>query len=126
MVNKDALKQILDIDPKQGIEILKEFTDMFTANAPLRIDSIRQAISQHEWEKVGQIAHSFKSSCAYVGALTLQEICAKLENTARTQDLPTSLKLGEELASLYPSVRQELHHLVSEFSQDPSEKKSAC
>ena len=74
----DSLKRISQHSRKN---LLKEVLDIFRADSPLLIDSLRSEISKNNLSgELGEIAHKLKGSARNIGAESLAKACQKLEN----------------------------------------------
>jgi CheY-like chemotaxis protein/HPt (histidine-containing phosphotransfer) domain-containing protein len=62
---------------------LAEIATLFLADAPVRVDAIRNAIENGDMQTVHDQAHALKSSAGNVGATELSDRCAELEAMAK-------------------------------------------
>jgi CheY-like chemotaxis protein len=76
----DQLRQLQD---RSGRELVSPIIDRFLAEAPLRIAELRRALAAGDDHKFVFVAHTFKSSCAQLGARRMAEICRDLEMRGR-------------------------------------------
>ena len=80
---------VLDVTVLQGLlgddrEIVREFLFDYRASAQRLAVELRAAGAAGDLRKIGAVAHRLKSSSRAVGALSLGDACAELENAART------------------------------------------
>ncbi|HEY2294982.1 MAG TPA: ATP-binding protein, partial [Thermoanaerobaculia bacterium] len=76
----DQLRQLQD---RSGRELVSPVIDRFLAEAPLRLAELRRALAARDDHNLVFVAHTFKSSCAQLGARQLAEICRDLETRGR-------------------------------------------
>ncbi|PYQ61497.1 MAG: hypothetical protein DMF53_15010 [Acidobacteria bacterium] len=76
----DQLRQLQD---RSGRELVSPIIDRFLAEAPLRLAELRRALAARDDHNLVFVAHTFKSSCARLGAHRLAEICGDLEMRGR-------------------------------------------
>ena len=65
------------------MEILRKVVDLYLASTPMLLQTMREAESGGDAEKLKVAAHSFKSSSANLGALRLADVCTELEALGR-------------------------------------------
>lgn len=72
-----ALEKLKDLDD-DGL-LLREMLTVFCKLSPGSLLKLRQAVQAQEWEEMRREAHSFKSSCANVGAGRLRDLVQRIE-----------------------------------------------
>ncbi|HEY8150356.1 MAG TPA: Hpt domain-containing protein, partial [Vicinamibacteria bacterium] len=55
---------------------------LFLATAPGRLDALAAAVRKADAEAVRSLAHALRSTCGNVGAKTMHDLCAALEERA--------------------------------------------
>jgi CheY-like chemotaxis protein/HPt (histidine-containing phosphotransfer) domain-containing protein len=70
-----------------GTEALREIVESFLQRAPAMLARLRNAASRGDAAELGVVAHGLKGTSATLGASTLSERCAELEQAARAGDL---------------------------------------
>ena len=76
LLDPETIASLQDLgDP----EFVAEVIDIYIADAPPRIETMREAIAEGDAEKLAAAAHALKSSSGNVGATAVCEICADLE-----------------------------------------------
>lgn len=63
--------------------LVERMVGMFLINGPSRLDTASAAVGHGDRDGVERAAHSLRSSAGQIGALQLQECCARLEAGAR-------------------------------------------
>lgn len=79
--------------------------DIFLSDSEARLHSLRQARNAQDAEALRRAAHSFKGSCANMGALPLAELCRQLEDQGRVGDLTLVPALLEQAEQEFAIVR---------------------
>ena len=67
-----------------GPEIVRELLAKYQTSAAQLGNELRDARNANDLRQIGAIAHKLKSGSRSVGALTLGDLCAEVENTCRT------------------------------------------
>ena len=107
------------IDPHPLIEIrsleqngipglLSKAIGKYLEHSSTLMDDLGKAVQQHDADAQFRIAHSLKSSSASMGAVTLAEVCAALENMGRQGKTEDADQIFEEMLPLYISVCETL------------------
>jgi signal transduction histidine kinase/CheY-like chemotaxis protein/ligand-binding sensor domain-containing protein/HPt (histidine-containing phosphotransfer) domain-containing protein len=76
----DQLKELQD---RSGRELVSPIIDRFLAEAPLRLAELRQSLAARDGRNLAFVAHTFKASCAQLGARRMAAICRDLEMRGR-------------------------------------------
>jgi PAS domain S-box-containing protein len=99
------LKEIICSNERdQFIDIIQCYLE----DTPQRFQSIQDAISQENAGRVYLEAHALKSSSAIVGAKTLSQICKKLEDLGRDDNLTDAKSLLSQAMTEYKQVEAAL------------------
>jgi HPt (histidine-containing phosphotransfer) domain-containing protein len=114
-IDVTALAELAAIDGEPGQpNLLAELLDVFRQDAPVRLAAVRTALESGDTDGVRQGAHALKGSCAALGLLHLQELCATLESRGCAGTLAeadrTLVAAEAELDRLRPWLRAELWH----------------
>jgi signal transduction histidine kinase/CheY-like chemotaxis protein/HPt (histidine-containing phosphotransfer) domain-containing protein len=80
-----ALASLQRLDPDGSGGLVRRVLTLFLEGAPQQIARLEEAIRDVDPEKLRQVAHAMKSSCANVGALALAQLYRNLELMAREQ-----------------------------------------
>jgi CheY-like chemotaxis protein/HPt (histidine-containing phosphotransfer) domain-containing protein len=78
-------------------ELLDELLGIFTEDAPVRIEAIRQAIARGNTTELTREAHTLKGALKVIGATTASGLAMALEEASRAGDADSSEKLAKEL-----------------------------
>ncbi|MDQ6751722.1 MAG: PAS domain S-box protein [Actinomycetota bacterium] len=88
--NPDEMLEPAEIDRLRddfSPDAFKDLIDVFLAQARLLIEDLRDAAEQHDGERMRQAAHKLRGSCASLGATTLKNLCAEIEQQAVTNEI---------------------------------------
>ncbi|MDB5941934.1 MAG: response regulator [Ramlibacter sp.] len=75
------LEEFRDYDDEE-LTMTREVIELFTADAPLRLQAIAAAIAAGDAHALGQAAHALRGSAGNVGAIAIQQAAAELEALA--------------------------------------------
>lgn len=103
-----ALEMIRTLPGNRGMEILRKVVDLYLASTPALLQTMREAESGGDAEKLKAAAHSFKSSSANLGALRLAGVCMELESLGRAGSTEGALPLLLQVEEEYRLVRDAL------------------
>lgn len=97
----------LDADGAQGL--LEKVLSLYLSDSRNLVEGILSAAGKGDGEPLRRAAHTLKSSSANVGAINLSELCRKIEEVARSGEIPAAGDpLWEMLEEEYRSVREAL------------------
>jgi two-component system, sensor histidine kinase and response regulator len=103
-----AIEVIRTLPGNRGMEILRKVVELYLASTPTLLQTMREAESGRDPEKLKAAAHSFKSSSANLGALRLADICRELETLGRQGSTEGALPLLMRAEEEYRVVREAL------------------
>jgi two-component system sensor histidine kinase/response regulator len=96
-VDERVLAELVGNDPV----VISEFLHDFHSSATQVAAELKVAYGAGQAAQVGALAHKLKSSACSVGALTLGELCAVMEQAVKSEQI-------EVLASLMPRFEVEM------------------
>lgn len=105
--NLNLLKSVIGSDLKP---ILLSFLEI----TPAVVEKLGLAISNQDAKQVQHQAHTLKGSAANVGALTLPEICLKLEDMGRKGDITQAPDAFSQLQTAYPELAQAIQNYINQ------------
>ncbi|MBI4403396.1 MAG: response regulator [Deltaproteobacteria bacterium] len=108
LLSESTLKSIRAIGDKGEPDFLTEMIDVFLANAPNVIAELRQAVTKNDRLSVTHLAHRLKGFCANLGARSMVNLCAKLEEQKKGLTLEDQKTTIENISALYEEVRTTL------------------
>lgn len=89
-----------------------ELIQVYIADSDPRIEAMKQAYNEKNCNTLGDISHSFKGASGNVSALPLADICYKIEEKAREEDLEGIPSLIASVDDEYQNVRSILLSLI--------------
>lgn len=98
-------------------EFIRELADMMVDDSRTRLENMKQAHQQQDWQALGKEAHSLKGAALNVGAEVLAEMCAEAEKTARYDGNPVSLEAIQAIAAELEFTASELNRVISEMQE---------
>ncbi|MGZ8143027.1 MAG: EAL domain-containing protein [Methylosarcina sp.] len=111
-LNQDALDNLHSLTSSTGENLLYKAVALFKQSAPEELARMREAIIAGEAAKLATLAHHFKSSCANLGAQSLADRAASLENigkeglTAGAEELVSAIE--SRLPALLAALEQKI------------------
>ncbi len=117
--------EVLDAKVWQSLEklagakahvVLDKIVGEYLEDAPERLQAIQSAIATQDAEALRQAAHSFRSSSANLGAVTLSLLCKELENLASAgmSEVP-----AEQLVQVKVEYEKVKTALIKQVSKSP-------
>ncbi|HZU61729.1 MAG TPA: response regulator, partial [Solirubrobacteraceae bacterium] len=106
-----ALQNLRDLG---GVEFLTEVVDVFMADAPALISSLRTSLERGDTEELRRAAHTLKSNGATLGAVAFAKLCHTLEQAAKEGRLDGLSQLVDQIGREYPTLQEALTSLRSE------------
>jgi len=94
--------------------IAKEIFDEFLKEIPTRIDNINKAVKKGDVLELKKKAHTLKGSSANTGAVGLQEIAYKIEQSAADEDLKKAAALIPELEKGFKIIKKKYNMIKGE------------
>ena len=108
MIQYNVLDDIVEMDKGQEESLLKELVSLFQTQTPLQFQKINHGLTNKDATEIGRAAHTLKSSCSYLGAMEMVDICKKLETIQK------GVVSWDEGSALY----QRLQELFATDSED--------
>lgn len=115
-LDMEVIEELLDLGDGGDPELLVDLIRMFLENAPSKLESILDGVSEGDWEKVERAAHSLKSSSGNLGAVDLQD-CADLFQVASRKEAAD--RLEESVAKLskdFSTATDALRDLLKQYA----------
>ena len=97
----------LEADAAPGL--VQGMIQKFFEDAPSSIEKIKQAIEKNDAHAVSLEVHNLKSSCAYLGAFPMRNICLELEHEVHpSANFSKVSSLTKQLEEEYQCVKSNL------------------
>ncbi len=104
-IDRSVLAGLRELQEEGDPDIVTELADLFFANAPAKIESIKEGIAKGDAKAVHIAAHSLKSSSSYLGATRLSALAKELENMGRQGRLDGGSEITAEIEEEYGKVK---------------------
>ena len=78
-IDQDSIKALLELDDGTENSFLKDMISVFFKDAPKLIGQLDDALQKKDSLLFARTAHTLKSTCANLGALTMSKLCEQLE-----------------------------------------------
>jgi PAS domain S-box-containing protein len=97
-----------------GGEFLVEVIDVFLADTPALIESLRSSLERRDTDELRRAAHTLKSNASTLGAATLADLCRGVEHRAKDGRLDGVSQDLAQIEQEYGTVQEALASLRSE------------
>jgi PAS domain S-box-containing protein len=106
-----ALQNLRDLG---GMDFVIEVVDLFLADAPALITSLRSSLERQDTEELRRAAHTLKSNGSTLGATTFATLCRTAEQRAKDGRLDGLSQLVDRIEQEYGTLQETLASLRSE------------
>jgi HPt (histidine-containing phosphotransfer) domain-containing protein len=107
-----VIGEFRQVPGEKGKSLFDELRELYSQNAPSRLNEIRQALTDPA--KLAFHAHALKSMSLNMGARGMVELAQRLEAMGRSGKVDGALELLEQLQSVFERTQKELLALVGE------------
>ena len=117
MPNDEVLDPAVVADLRRAQEaygnpgFIPQLVALFQANAPGKLDRIREAIAAGDAAAIERIAHTLRTNCGMLGAARMADACARMEEAARRADPAAAEAAFREAEAQLPGVLEALSRL---------------
>ncbi len=108
VIDAQILQELKDMAGDDGDEMVAELIDSYLEDAALKPQEIRRAIDRDDAEYLRDSAHALKSLSATIGAVSLAEVCTRLEAIGRSGTTSNACTLLKKLDTEYQRVETAL------------------
>ena len=106
-----ALQNLRDLG---GVDFLAEVVDVFFAEAPALITSLRSSLERQDTDELRRAAHTLKSNGSTLGAAAFAELCRTVEQRAKDGRLDGISQLVDRIGQEYRTLQEALASLRSD------------
>jgi HPt (histidine-containing phosphotransfer) domain-containing protein len=89
-------------------EFLAELIDEFLADAPVQLESLREAVGSADADRARRAAHTLKGTSRTFGADALGLLCQEAESAVGVEEIDASLARVDGIDAEWARVRTEL------------------
>jgi HPt (histidine-containing phosphotransfer) domain-containing protein len=111
-IDKSVWQELRDLD-EGGDSLLMDMAKIFCDTVPKMLEEIRQGIAAGNFEDIGALTHSLKSTAANLGAFKMRDHCEKMEIAAKAGRAPELQKSLPELESETAEALKEITGLLT-------------
>ena len=115
-VEKQILQRLYSEVFNGSYEMFSQVIDIFVAETPTSMRELELQHSKGDLKSVVHIIHTMKSNAAALGATRFEELCAKIETSARTGRIPCFRQWYEELGAEFSVCSEELRETMHEVA----------
>jgi HPt (histidine-containing phosphotransfer) domain-containing protein len=106
--NSAVLLEIKEFIGEEGDDAVQELVETYLAKTPVMITKIADDLRNCDLQNLKSDVHSLKGSSASVGAISIFNMCKKIEEALRAEDKLKVDSLFEELVATFKFVKEEL------------------
>lgn len=110
-IDESAVLTLIDLGKKSGSNLLADLIVLFAEECPAALVGIKSFLESGQLERIPQIAHLMKSSCANLGALAMRDLFAAIEKSKTNPDPVEIRRLLQEAELQYELALEELREL---------------
>ncbi len=113
-VDFTILNEFKELMGEEGAEEVKDLVNLYLVDGPEQLKTLVSSLATGNIETFQRAAHSFKSSCANIGALNLQQLCLQMEEKAIGENLDAGCEtLLKQAQSQFADVQQALTNYLN-------------
>lgn len=110
MIDREAIRKLEELSPA-GANLVADLIAVFADETPIVLADMKRALATGDLTQLKRKAHMLKSSCANLGATTMQQDSEKIELATIAGDRDLLGSLVEALESGFQSSLQELRRI---------------
>src|SRR4051794_17693525 len=100
--------ELFKLQEESAPGLVQGLVDDFFRSVPVSISIMKSALANRDVNVLGMEAHKLKSSCAYLGAAGLRELCIRIEQVASLDGVPEAALLVTRLEADFDQVREQI------------------
>jgi two-component system, sensor histidine kinase len=112
-INMEFFTRQFKMDNVEDLAFITSLTKAFQQNAAQTLSNLQLSIENEDAEQIHKMAHGLKSLCTNVGSGKLTELCIKMEQAGKNNDLSNSQQLLESMKQEYLRALTELNALCA-------------
>ncbi len=111
IIDRAALENLRPHITENGESLLTKAINIFSDSAPKQLKALQKAFEQQEYAKIERVAHSLKSACANLGAMSLTKFAAIIEDSAEQKNI-------QGIAALLTKIQNDLPIVISTLNNE--------
>ncbi len=124
-IDMSVIEEYQMIEKQSGGGFLVKSINKFLDSMDEYIKDMASAIDSNDLEKLRFTAHTFKGSAGFMGAMNLNALCLRMENTAKSGELKDAWKLLEKIKNECAKVRPVLEALINDEGEESQTRTAA-
>jgi CheY-like chemotaxis protein len=101
----EILQQTIGWRQEDDPETFKEIIGIFLETTETRLDSLRAALAQGDWETVKSVSHTMRGTCSSLGIRRMEQLCQALEEAAASSHPIQAKAFVSELDNQFMRVK---------------------
>jgi signal transduction histidine kinase/DNA-binding response OmpR family regulator/HPt (histidine-containing phosphotransfer) domain-containing protein len=106
VLDKAIVEELRQFQSEAEPDLLQSMFDLFQAETPSIMATIKTAIGQNQAETLSKAAHKLKGSCYSFGAMEMGAVCLQLERMGLNNNLQETYPLVEELDNTFDRLQK--------------------
>lgn len=113
-------EEILDLNEllervQDDKELLVELLDIFVEDFQEKDKQLAAAIEQKNYDQIKSIAHSLKGASGNISAKALREVCIKIEEMGKANDLTGAADVVADMGKEFEALSSRISEVKNEF-----------
>lgn len=111
-IDSTVIDELIDLGPDTGLQLVQDLVELFNAEAPNRIATMRDALTQRAFTEIANAAHAMRGGAGNLGAYGIGELCTRIEAEAKAGNsaaiTPLINDVEQELALVQQGLAQRI------------------
>ena len=112
-----VVEELLALGEGGDPELLLDLIEMFAADAPSKVQAVREGFESQDFETVERAAHSLKGSSGNLGATKLQLACERMQAASRNHELDEVRNLVDQLSEAFDQAMTALREVQAQHTE---------
>lgn len=100
-----VLEKLRQFESPKRPNLVARLVSAFLEQTPGRIDAMRRALAERDWNRLATNAHDLKSESGNLGARPLSGLCDELQSAARAAEAESCAALVPRVAAAFDDAR---------------------
>lgn len=118
-LNLDTLREVVG----HNDSIIEEFLHEFSKTSRPLLDELRMAMARGDAARIAMLAHRQKGAARSIGASGLGDLCAELENAARSENFNTIFRLVAQFELVAARVAAEIDDRLGKVASSDEKRR---
>lgn len=118
-LDRSLLAELVEMDPVEGLELVRDLVAIFFREAPARLDLMRCGVSLGDRDRVVRGAHAMKGAASGLGAIGMAEACGRIECRARSGSLTGLSAEVDQVEAELPGLAWQLDGYLNQLARQP-------